>query len=60
MVRIGGKGMRKKFYECIIYTFVRGYINKGYNYYQPYIINTKRALDEYHNCWLYKILKYLI
>ena len=52
--------MSKKFYECMIYTFVRGYINKGYNYYQPYIIDTKRALDEYHNCWLYKILKYLI
>lgn len=54
------KKMRKKFYECIIYTFIRGYINKNYNYYQPYILDCKRGFDEYNRCWLYKILKYFI
>ena len=52
--------MRKKFYECIIYTFIRGYINKNYNYYQPYILDCKRGFDEYNRCWLYKILKHFI
>ena len=52
--------MLKKLYECIIYTFLRGHINKGFAYYQPYILNAKRGLDEYNNCWLYKILKHII
>lgn len=51
--------MRKKLYECIIYTLIRGYINKGYNY-SPHILNCKRGFDEYNKCWLYKILKIFI
>lgn len=52
--------MLKKLYACIIYTFIRGYIHKDYAYYQPYIIEAKRGLDNYSNCWLYKILKHII
>lgn len=52
--------MRRKLYECLIYTLIRGYINKNYNYYQPYILDCKRGFDEYNRCWLYKILKHFI
>lgn len=54
--------MLRKFYQCIIYTFIRGYISKGYNDFDfcPYIIDVKRMLDSYSNCWLYKILKHII
>ena len=54
--------MRKKLYECLIYTFIRGYINKNYNYYdyRPYILDCKRGFDEYSLCWLYKILRIFI
>lgn len=56
----GGGRMLKKLYECLIYTLIRGYIHKGYCYYQPYITDTKRGLDEYNKCWLYKILKHIV
>lgn len=52
--------MRKKLYECLIYTLIRGYINKDYIYFQPYIVDCKRGFDSYANCWLYKILKIFI
>ena len=52
--------MFKKLYECLIYTLIRGHIHKGYCYYQPYIIDTKRGLDEYSKCWLYKILRHIV
>lgn len=51
--------MLEKLYECLIYTLIRGYINKGYNY-LPCIIDCKRCFDDYSNCWLYKILKIFI
>ena len=50
--------MREKFYECIIYTFIRGLINHYGSSYN--LIQVKRELDEYHACWLYKILKIFI
>lgn len=49
----------KQFYECIIYTFIRGYIHKGYNN-NSCILDVKRSLDKYNNYILYKILKQLI
>ena len=51
--------MCKKLYECLIYTLIRGYINKGYNC-PPYILDCKRYFDEYSLCWLYKILRIFI
>lgn len=50
--------MRKRLYECIIYTFIRGLIHKGFSSYN--LIQTKRELDEYYHCWLYKILSVFI
>ncbi len=50
--------MKQFFYECIVYTFVRGLIH---NYKSSYnLIQLKRELDEYSHCWLYKILKIFI
>lgn len=48
----------KKLYECILYTFCRGYIHHfGYN---TQINSLKLELSNYHKCWLYKILKIFI
>lgn len=46
----------RKFYECLIYSFIRGYISKGFCEH-PAFIAVKRELDHYNKCWLYKILK---
>lgn len=50
--------MIEKFYKCIIYTFIRGLIHHYYSSYN--LIQLKRELDEYSNCWLYNILKVFI
>lgn len=51
--------MLKQFYECIIYTFIRGYIHKGYNN-NACTIHVKRSLDKYNKHIIYKILKHII